>query len=187
MEQGCCDGDSAGGLAASWQQSRFPSSQQPVCQGGGSGLTQPPEPPRISQCRREGSGIISSTAPLPFGSILPPPRSASPLEHPWLLQPHLPTLQDLFNTRQSFPQVSHPVPHLPRVGTSKPPPPSTAHSAHPTQIRDVTLARVSPQDSGCTPTHGPGPVPTAGWGTTSPIYGVLPGRFSRREDRNTLT
>lgn len=70
--------------------------------GLGSG-SRAPGPPWVSQCSREESGIISSAAPLPFGSIapLPSPSVPSRLEHPGLFQPRLPTLQDLFNPSQS--------------------------------------------------------------------------------------
>lgn len=62
-----------------------------------------PRPPLVSQHSGEESGIISSAAPLPFGSIppLPSPSVPSLLEHPSLLQPRLPTLEDLYNTNQS--------------------------------------------------------------------------------------
>lgn len=82
---------------ASWQ---HPGSRaaSPPCGSRRVGVGEPssPQPPCIFQRSGGESGTTSHVAPLPVGSISPLPRCPvpSPLEHPALLQPRLPTLDD---------------------------------------------------------------------------------------------
>lgn len=102
------------------------------------------------------------------------PSTAHPSSAAWAaptgLSPHLPPLQG------GTPQEPWHSQHCP-LGLS-----------HPDKgCSGVDLCRGVPWHSGHSPTHGPGLMPTGGWGTTARISGFLPGRCCRREARNTLT